>query len=206
MANFLGRELQLGERERELLAYGFQILVLSEAGFIVALAAGWLAGNVGGAALCALAVGSLRVLGGGAHARHPGHCLVFAFTFFLLASLFSARIAPAGGTLLPLFSAGVWFWVYTLALGRVPVEPPGKPPLGERRRGVLRRSFFLLLALWGGLLAWFSLWAGSHPGAAQKAGAIAAGLFWVAVLLSPRGGRLLSRLEETLFGKGGERE
>ena len=206
MAGFLGRELGLGEQERELLAFGFQVLALSLVGFLVALAAGLLAGNLPGAFLCALVIGSLRVLGGGAHARHPGHCLVFAFAFFFLASLFSARVSPLLGTFLLFLSASTWLWVFSLALSRVPLEPPGKPPLGEARRRALRRTFFLLLAFWGGILFWFSIRAGGgHPGAGERAGAIISGLLWTGLLLSPRGGVLLARLEEAVFRKGGDK-
>ncbi|MBC7106948.1 MAG: accessory gene regulator B family protein [Firmicutes bacterium] len=197
VADLLGGRLGLDPDERDVLAYGVEVLAGNLAALGAALAGAALLGCLPEAAAFLAGVGLVRPWAGGAHCSSPGRCAALTGVTVPLLALLAAGLGPPAASWGP-WPAAAACGAAVMAIWRLaPVASPERPFFGAAERARFRRlaRAAAVLAATGVLAVWRLDPAGRG---ASLALAGAAGLLWEALVLSRPGHRLVGRVDRLL--------
>lgn len=148
-SKYLQKELSLNEDQREVVAFGFYMVVSFVFGYAAIAIVGWLL-NVFWLAIAVAATGSvLRVVSGGAHSETMLNCTLFGAIVSPGLALIASFIYPflSGPSLYLLVVA---FWAFSLwgVLKYAPADTPQKPITGPAERRRYRTRSLGVLVTW----------------------------------------------------------
>lgn len=92
LTDLITKELEYGEEQKEIIAYGIETVFLSIAGFVTILLAAYIFNALVPAAIAAVFGGLLRKVSGGAHFNTPLKCLAFGVFIYSLIGVLAKKL------------------------------------------------------------------------------------------------------------------
>ena len=185
VADYLARELNLGDESREIIQYAVKLVISSVAGLVAIGLVGLLLNVLKPTLAAALVAATIRSFSGGAHLSRPGLCVAAGAVVFPLLGLLAKFAAPlmepphlgdsaAVGIILSIYCLFRW----------APADSPGKPIQTIVHRKKLKRLslVFAVLVSLVSTLAWYGKYIDSTAFLAAVLG-----LLWQSLTLSPTG-------------------
>lgn len=199
ISGYLMSNAGLPPEKESVLAYAIEVLAGNIANIVLSITAGWLFGVLPGTVSCLITVFLFRHTAGGAHCSSPWRCTAITVSVFPLLALLAAHLAakPPYADILTALSLLTGL-VATIRLA--PVENKAAPILSERRRTKLKIASLLVLFL----ITAIALVAGNSPSpyAKEVQSCVALSIFWVCLMLTSFGHRLLSFVDGVAIPKG----
>ena len=180
LAQYLARELDLGERKADSLRFGAEVVFSTVLGLVFIATAGYLSGCLPEALAAAGACALVRSFAGGAHCSTVWRCAVVSAAVFPSLGRTAGAIPfhPGGWELHGVILAFSGVSVY-LILKLAPVDSPSNPIREPIRRRLKRRSLTAALVV---ILA--LLWLPSSQTPQSIILAAGLGLLWSALILT----------------------
>jgi accessory gene regulator B len=179
ISDYLGKELQYSEDNKEILAYAIESIINSVLGFILIMALGFLLRVPLETFWAAMAGGLLRKLSGGFHCSTPARCIISgAISYSLIGWIANYSFCLLG--------ISAYYSIVLWALGIIclvlvgcyaPVDSKAKPIVSRQFRQKLR-IFSVLCVLLFGIFAYFNT-------ESSTASAVVGGLLLQSVSLLP---------------------
>lgn len=201
VANFIGKELELGEERRQVLYYSLDLAFSALFGLLLITVVSCPFNLVSFSLLTCLAGAGIRLFSGGAHCSSAGRCAISGAIVFPSLAVLTSWIGRTELLVEPgsRVKAAVLLIVFaSVALGLwAPAETSGKPIYGRTRRYSLKGASIIVACLYAVTIAFLDSSGGSWLNIV-KSGMLVGGL-WQSFTLSPPAYRLLTLLDKGLM-------
>ncbi|MGE5370347.1 MAG: accessory gene regulator ArgB-like protein [Solirubrobacterales bacterium] len=169
----------------EIAAFALEVLGIILLNVVLISLAGYAFGVLSGTLIAAAVVAPLRFVAGGYHSDSPWRCAVFTALLFPVLALLARQMTVLGPFFADVFVIAAMTWTFFCLLRCAPVDTPSAPIISTRRRLLLRKLSFFVLAAVSLLLVMMKSF---FPGFAVEE-MLCAGLavFWAGFVLLPPG-------------------
>ncbi len=154
--NFYKAQLNIDERQCEILKYAIRIVISTVLGYTLILVLAWLLDIFYLVLVIAITVSIYRSASGGAHCSNVINCGLYSAITANILGMIANLFNPTSATMLTFMIIIFLFSIWTINK-YAPADTPGKPISSKIKREKLRTYSFMIVSLWcTGSIFWYS--------------------------------------------------